>query len=64
VRKRAQLDGLAGLEAFAGKLETACLDTIRAGVMTKDLAGLVEGEAPKAVTSREFLSAIRARLEA
>ena len=64
LRKRAQLDGLAGLEAFAGKLETACLDTIRAGVMTKDLAGLVEGEAPKAVTSREFLSAIRARLEA
>ena len=64
LRKRAQLDGLAGLEAFAGKLEAACLDTIRAGVMTKDLTGLVEGEAPKAVTSRAFLAAIRARLEA
>ena len=64
LRKRAQLDGLADLESFAGKLETACLDTIRAGVMTKDLAGLVEGETPQAVTSRAFLSAIRTRLEA
>ena len=64
LRKRAQLDGLSGLEAFAGKLETACLDTIRAGIMTKDLTGLVEGEAPQAVTSRAFLSAIRTRLKA
>jgi isocitrate dehydrogenase len=32
--------------------------------MTKDLAGLVEGPAPKAVTSEDFLHAIRARLEA
>ena len=64
LRKRGQLDGLADLAAFADKLEAASLDTIRAGVMTKDLAGLVEGSAPKAVTSEDFLHAIRARLEA
>lgn len=61
LRKRGQLDGLADLAAFADKLEAASLDTIRAGVMTKDLAGLVEGPAPKAVTSEDFLHAIRAR---
>ena len=64
LRKRGQLDGLADLAAFADKLEAASLDTIRASVMTKDLAGLVEGPAPKAVTSEDFLHAIRARLEA
>ena len=64
LRKRGQLDGLADLAAFADKLEAASLDTIRAGVMTKDLAGLVGGPAPKAVTSEDFLHAIRARLEA
>ena len=64
LRKRGQLDGLADLAAFADKLEAASLDTIRAGVMTKDLAGLVDGPAPKAVTSEDFLHAIRARLEA
>ena len=64
LRRRGQLDGLADLAAFADKLEAASLDTIRAGVMTKDLAGLVEGPAPKAVISEDFLHAIRARLEA
>mgnify|MGYP000254351655 FL=1 len=64
LRKRGQLDGLADLAAFADKLEAGSLDTIRAGVMTKDLAGLVESPAPKAVTSEDFLHAIRARLEA
>ena len=64
LRKRGQLDGLADLAAFADRLEKASLDTIRDGVMTKDLAGLVEGPAPTAVTSEDFLHAIRARLEA
>ena len=64
LRKRGQLDGLADLAAFADKLEAASLDTIRDGIMTKDLAGLVEGPAPRAVTSEDFLHAIRARLEA
>ena len=40
--KRGELDGLADLANFGGKLEEACFDTLNAGVMTKDLVGLVE----------------------
>ena len=49
---------------WAKKLEQAAIDTIESGVMTKDLAGLWEGESPaQAVNSLDFLKAIRARLE-
>ena len=65
LRRRGELDGLADLSAFADKLEEACYDTLNAGVMTKDLVGLVEpGFSAKAVTSEEFLDAVAARLEA
>ncbi len=64
LRKRGELDGIPALAAFADKLEAACIDTIESGVMTKDLAGLWEGKLPaRAVTSGEFLKAIRQRLE-
>ena len=64
LRKRGRLDGLADLENFADQLEQACLDTPRGGVMTKDLVGLVdEGVSARAVTSREFIAAIRENLE-
>ena len=64
LRKRGRLDGLADLENFADQLEQACLDTLRGGVMTKDLVGLVdEGVFARAVTSREFIAAIRENLE-
>lgn len=64
LRKRGELDGILALCGFAEKLENACIDTIEAGIMTKDLAGLWEGKtAVKAVTSKEFLKAIRVRLE-
>lgn len=62
--KRGELDGNAGLCAFAQKLEAACLETLESGVMTKDLCGLAEGIAPTAVTSEEFIAAIRKNLEA
>ena len=65
LRKRGELDGNAALSAFADRLEKACLDTLSAGIMTKDLVHLVdETVTPKAVNSREFLAAIRTRLEA
>ena len=38
--KRGELDGNAALTEFAKKLEAACLDTVRAGTMTGDLAAL------------------------
>ena len=64
LRKRGRLDGLKDLEHFADALEGACLDTLRGGVMTKDLVGLVdEGVSARAVTSREFIAAIRENLE-
>ena len=61
--KRGELDNIPELVSFARKLERACVDTIESGVMTGDLAGLWEGEAPaRKVTSLEFLRAIRERL--
>ncbi len=64
LRKRGELDSLPGLARFAEALERAAIDTIEGGIMTKDLAGLWEGEgAVRPVNSREFLLAIRARLD-
>ena len=64
LRKRGELDGLLELCAFADKLESACIKTLDDGIMTKDLIGLVSpGFEAKAVNSREFIKAIRERLE-
>ena len=65
LRKRGELDTLPELCAFADKLEGACIQTLNDGIMTKDLVGLVsEGTDVKAVNSRDFIAAIRTRLEA
>ena len=64
LRKRGQLDGLTDLAAFADKLESACFATLNQGIMTKDLAGLVdEGFKVHSATSAEFIAAIRHDLE-
>ena len=73
VRQRyGTLSGVVGivlnLLLFAGKFLagalTASIAVIEGGAMTKDLAGLWEGEIPAvAVTSRQFLEAIRVELE-
>ncbi len=61
--KRGELDNIPELTAFAQKLERAAVATIESGVMTGDLAGLWEGDAPAVkVTSLDFLRAIRERL--
>ena len=59
--KRGELDGNAALTEFAKKLEAACLDTVRAGTMTGDLAALC---GHTGVTSLAFLKAVRTTLEA
>ena len=67
LRKRGELDNLSELVTFADKLEAACIQTLDDGIMTKDLTGLVIPEAKaqvKAVNSKEFIGAIRERLEA
>ncbi len=58
--KRGELDGNAALTVFAKKLENACLDTVRAGTMTGDLAALC---GRTGVTSLAFLKAVRTTLE-
>ncbi|MCL1915947.1 MAG: NADP-dependent isocitrate dehydrogenase [Desulfovibrionaceae bacterium] len=64
LRKRGELDALDDLIKFADALEQACLDCLNAGIMTKDLASLVEpGIQARGVSSRDFLAEIRARLE-
>jgi len=62
--KRGELDQLPELMAFGKKLEEASIETLDAGIMTKDLVGLCEGITPKAVTSLAFIREIRSRLEA
>jgi len=63
-RKRGELDNLPELVNYADQLEAACFDTLNAGLVTKDLVNLMEGITPKALTSLEFLRAIRERLAA
>ena len=63
-KKRGELDGLPELTAFGEKLEEACFDTLNDGIMTKDLAGLVEDKTKvQPVYSEEFLAAIAERLQ-
>lgn len=63
LKKRGELDSINALVKFADALEVASLETLEAGIMTKDLVGLVEdGSSPKAVNSEEFLDEIAKRL--
>jgi isocitrate dehydrogenase len=61
LRKRGQLDNLNDLVVFADKLDKASMDTIESGIMTKDLAIICKDKV-EGVTSKEFLDAIKERL--
>ena len=63
LRKRGELDGNEELMSFADKLEKASLDVIESGRMTKDLVGLWQGSEATALTTEEFIMAIRAELD-
>ena len=63
LRKRGELDNLPDLMAFADKLEQATLDTIASGKMTKDLALITSLEDVTVLNSRDFILAIREKLE-
>ena len=63
LNKRGELDGIPELCAFAKKLEKACMDTLEAGIMTKDLVALAgPGFGARAVNTEEFLDAVAGRL--
>ena len=63
LRKRGELDQIPELSAFADKLEEATLSTIESGKMTKDLALITTIENPVVLNSRDFILAIREKLE-
>ena len=63
LRKRGELDQNQELIEFADKLEKATLSTIEGGQMTKDLALITSLKNVKVLNSREFILAIREKLE-
>ena len=63
LRKRGELDGSHELEEFADKLEKACVKTIEDGKMTKDLALITSLEDVTVLNSKDFILAIRERLD-
>lgn len=62
-RKRGEMDNIPELINYADQLEAACFDTLNAGIVTKDLANLMEGVTPQVKNSADFIAAIRERLE-
>lgn len=64
LRKRGELDSIPELVSFGDALEKACIQTLDDLIMSKDLVSLVEGnQKVKTVSSNEFISEIRTRLE-
>ena len=64
LRKRGELDENSELQAFADKLEQATLHVIEEGSMTRDLALITTLEHPVILNSKDFIQAIRRKLEA
>ena len=64
LRKRAELDGLPELIAFAGTLESTIIECIEQGYMTGDLALICEPKAVKVLDSMEFFDELAIRLTA
>lgn len=63
LRKRGELDDNKELMEFADKLEKSTLSVIEGGQMTKDLALITTLKDVKVLNSREFILAIREKLE-
>jgi isocitrate dehydrogenase len=58
IRKRGELDGTPEVAAFADRLEAAVLGCIEAGVVTKDLVGLVEPRPAGHESTEGFIDAV------
>lgn len=63
LRKRGEIDNNQPLMDFADKLESACIQTIEDGKMTKDLALITSISNPTVLNSQDFIRAIRQKLE-
>ena len=64
LKKRGELDETPALVAFAEKLEKATISTIENGEMTKDMIPLFNGTRKIALSTKDFLLAIKRNLEA
>ena len=62
LRKRAELDALPELAAFADRLEAATLGAIEDGKMTGDLARITSLENPTVLSTRDFILEVATRL--
>jgi len=62
LQARGRLDGTPEVVAFAERLEQVCIETVEAGLMTKDLALLIGPEQPFQ-TTEEFLTSVDERLQ-
>ncbi len=60
---RGKMDGTPAVTEFAERLERVCVETVASGMMTKDLAILVGGDAAY-LTTEEFLAALNKNLQA
>ncbi|MEM1401178.1 MAG: NADP-dependent isocitrate dehydrogenase [Pseudomonadota bacterium] len=60
---RAQFDNTPDVRAFAENLESVCVETVEAGMMTKDLAILIGPDQPW-LTTNQFLEALDKNLKA
>jgi isocitrate dehydrogenase len=61
LRYRGQFDNNDALVRFADTLEKVCVDTVESGIMTKDLAMCIHGEATKRehyVTTEQFMASV------
>ncbi|MFY1697736.1 MULTISPECIES: NADP-dependent isocitrate dehydrogenase [unclassified Solwaraspora] len=58
---RGKLDGTPAVTEFANTLEQVCIDTVEGGQMTKDLALLIDRNAPW-LTTDEFMAALDSNL--
>lgn len=61
--KRGELDGTPEVTEFARALESAVIETIEGGEMTKDLLALCTTPNPKALNTFEFLDAVESRMK-
>ncbi len=60
---RGRIDGTPEVERFAQTLERVCIETVEAGLMTKDLAVLIGPQQPW-LTTTQFMDVLAQRLEA
>lgn len=62
LRKRGELDQTPALSEFADRLEKAVIDTVEAGIMTKDLAAISTLPDKQTMMTDAFLSAVAQRI--